>query len=248
VRAQISVFVIIGLIIFILAGSSIYFFVNKSPLTGLSIESASSSEIREYVETCLKYTLHKSLFALAKTGGVTSEGHEFFEKGNYSIPYYYKPGQSMVPGYSEYKAALEKRIDADIEDCLSGLPVAKNLGFTVKTGKPASSVSINNKSVDVVLDYDIILTHGDELIKLTTFKSSVDVRYGHVLKIASDLTKKVSDHPTQKDYTFFLNQDATVAAISVSPTEDVYAIEDPKSERFENEKFLLLFAVKRKEK
>ncbi len=160
-KAQITVFIIVGIIIVVVALILLIY---------PSFKSGFSQEINpaEYIKSCTESAVKKSVEIAGKQGGSVHPQHTVSFQGE-NIEYlcytnaYYKTcvmQQPLLKQHLEYE--LVNDIKPKIEDCVQSLQgELEKRGFTVAKQRPDVTLSIIPKTIDVNVKLGLKVTKGE---------------------------------------------------------------------------------------
>ena len=227
-KAQVTVFVVVGLIIIVLAGISYYYSENL-------IEKLRESEIFEtttlplevkgvegLVNICIDKISRFGLEIIGQQGGyialpepklVTpinpfSNVLDIFPGSNIGVVYWIVQGanglmETLMPPRQLMELELEKYIDANLDNCVD----FSNLDFNILSGDVRSDVKVLNEEVRINLEYPLEIDFEDKIFRLRDFNGAVKTPLGELYETAIEITNKENEN-------FFL-EERTIDFINV---------------------------------
>ncbi|MBI4447514.1 hypothetical protein HY643_00895 [Candidatus Woesearchaeota archaeon] len=175
-KGQITAFIILGLIIFVIIGFSVYF---KSSLTEkLMVQRAEetvlfeekSLKVKDYVKSCLEQKTLEGIRLVSEYGG-------FFNlTGKQTIthrPYFFYDNKTDVPTINSYEESLERYLQSEIPFCIKNFE-----GLEVKAVSQLKKVNVkaNDNGLSVDLDYPIT-------ISIDNSESNLNPEYVQTIKV-----------------------------------------------------------------
>jgi len=161
-KAQVTVFVVIGLIVLIIAASAII--VLRKPSAPDNPELAT---VTNYVDSCVESTLEDAVEYVAYKGGYYRPPANYLEIQYSVIPYYFREGL-LVPDIGTLEESLENYMDDQLASCLTELP-----GYEFETGQPTSKVSVTPGTVSARIVFPLTVRHGGAVSQLKDFSVSI---------------------------------------------------------------------------
>ena len=259
-KAQITAFIIVGIIIMALAGMAFYFYGDAFKKDYMPDGTLTGKEVQGFVESCLKDVATPGLYLMGHQGGKLFREEEFgppeFQMQHLLteervIPYYLINGQNVMPSTEHMEQFLGQYIEENLKTCTDFSGFIKQ-GMLVEKGEVDATVTFTKNNVHIEALYPVTLTEkpGSPLEKtyLTrNFKADLPVRMGELLDIATYMTELAKAEPEKAHMPEFmeLNEDHNVM-ITILPYDEeatVYSIYDPKSV-IDDAPYMHWFAVK----
>ncbi len=95
-------------------------------------------------------------------------------------------GRITLPSLDSAKADLENYINMNLGQCLN-LSVFREQGFEIKEGEKTATLTIAPATVIANLAYPLEISRQEQKVKLESFSSTINVRFGKILLFAWDL-------------------------------------------------------------
>ena len=200
-RAQLTIFIIIAIVI--IGGITSYFAFRNSAWLGKGVPATFEPAYTSFL-SCLEEDTLTGLNIMGSQGGYISlpelePGSSYMPFSSQldflgtSIPYwYYVSGNNIqkeqVPLKSEMENQLAEFINSRIRDC--SLENYYKQGYEIRFGEPSAKTTINDKSVSVNLDMDIIFAKENESAVITSHNVEVKSMFGTLYNSA----KKIYEH------------------------------------------------------
>lgn len=243
--AQITLFIILGLLLFFIVGIGFYFVGNikgeKAEEISKKVQQINleAQPIKSYIDTCLKGSSITGAYRLGLQGGYYILPMEFLDTGYVTLPYYYFKGKNLIPSKELIERELAGHINNELGNCID-FSIFKVQGFNISNKNPKAKVSISNDKTLINLNFPLVIKKEGLTQELQDFSYELPIRLGHIHDISKDLVDKIVKEPYYIDITFLLSQDLDVSTIHFDQCNDIYAIIDNNSKN----SYLYLFAVK----
>lgn len=211
-KAQITLFIIMGIVILIALGFGIYF--TTQAVIKPKIPTP-ETPIQEYIQDCIKQTAIIALKKIGDNGGYISFENEYrefnlrtepaegdaltiSEAGMHSIPYwwYMKTPNTCnncylttdnMPLIPEIEEQINKYTAENIEACIKGLsPFANQYAVRIH-GKPEIESRITKESVIITAEYPLEAESAGKTTKLNEFETEIDVKIKDIMDLANEI-------------------------------------------------------------
>ncbi len=191
-RAQISGFMIMGIIIVLMIAA--YFFINRLLVYDVKpypVISPSFRPVQELVDTCMQQASTDAVKTLAAQGGylklppriaVNPDAHlDVVPGGLLQVPYWYYKGLDFMPSEQQMEQEIADYVVAHTVSCVGNFSVLSEQ-YNITSEYPTAKVAITPSAVNVQLSYPISATKYDtgEHTDLLDFSQQVDARLGTV--------------------------------------------------------------------
>ncbi len=239
-RAQITVFIIIGIVVLAAALGAAYFIsrgVQKVPAEQVPVNT---QPIDLYVKSCLQSTAEDGIYILGIQGGYIVPENPYAQTEYGDIAYSYYNGSKTFPTRQIVELQLAGYVETYLNDCLNNFTELKQQYNSIDAGEPKASVQISNDNVAVSLEYLLKISTADKQVSIKDFSAKVPIRLGYILLVAESMTDKTIEDPTSISTDLLTNFDLT---IDILPNEDnaVFKITDYKS-LYQNNPYVFMFA------
>ncbi len=214
-KAQVTIFIIIGLVMLIAVGITLYAasLIAKTP-------KLVKSNVKSFVEDCLKQSGEKAFFDLGQNAGtlitrpVNNVGCSDHECRFYAEPYAYPwvkfPfidgeesfvgyfGDSKLPSLDDIKEKLEENIEFNLLSCVNDFGVLKEQGVVVKQlDNPNVSVLLTKfdhiskeKFTTVKLDWSLVESINKQETRFDSFSAQIPVRFSTIYFVLEFIINK----------------------------------------------------------
>ena len=199
-RAQLSMFIIIGLFALILVSLAFYAINRQAGSTteGRQDQVVSAQEVQQragtFIDNCMRTEVGKIVFQMAPQGGTLVPRGSIFGRHGIVIDtwgsdlkgkWYVNQARTRDTVAKEMSA----RLGLTLPQCLSGLAVAisPSGGAQLSVKPPIAYVTINPEDVTVRLRYEGTMVVGQVTASLSDFVTTVQIPFGRMLQIGEDI-------------------------------------------------------------
>lgn len=241
-KAQISIFIIIGLIIIIIIGLALFNMGLISKLWKKSFKNIGDVDLslKSSVQECLKMTGEEALKLVAIQGRVYPEN--FFAYQNNKV-YYASEGIITI---EEMQDEISTYINDNIKLCTQRIfDDFRKSGVEVNENNPTAKTVIAPEDVSVSLNYPIefVLVITNQKNSVSEFVQRFDVRLGKLHEISSTIVKASENNQGLINMTYLNNLDVQTTVIPYEDGTTIFFLEDTKS-RIRQFNYAYSFAVK----
>lgn len=190
-KAQITLFIILGLVIIIAISFVLYL---RSPviekteeITQLPIEL---QPIKLFIDACIKNTGEEGINLVSKQGGY----YLVPENSAYNISYFYYLGISSIPTLETIASEISNYVKEKLPSCLDFKPFEEQ-GFDIKKGNLTATTMIREKYVVFDVNYPVTTKKGDTTSELNKFKVEVPSSLKKMYGISNEIIEKQEEDP-----------------------------------------------------
>ncbi|MBI2652798.1 hypothetical protein HYX00_05005 [Candidatus Woesearchaeota archaeon] len=195
-KAQITLFVLLALIIFI-SFSFIVYLNNEESKNKISKFEASFEPIENYANNCVRLSAQRSILGNALQGGFYNETNDVIFYSFFIMPVYSKGKTKNVPSLSKLKEQLEYSFDDIALSCIDGFKIFKDEHFEVNFEIPKSKATILQNEVQFDVDFSIIAKNKDIIKSFEKFSVSIPSRYMTVYRVADRIAEDFYKEPNK---------------------------------------------------
>ncbi|MBS3152303.1 hypothetical protein J4230_02735 [Candidatus Woesearchaeota archaeon] len=200
-KGQVALYLIIGLII--LAIVMVVFYFKGEFFKSLFEKSAEESVlvppqlmvVKNHIDNCFETTSNEGLLTIGNNGGYykvpTDKSIIWFAD---SVPYYYLNRENLVPSIKIIEKEYSSYIKDNIKSCLNFTEFVK-IGYSISSKSPLISTKINNKTVDIIMEYPITIKKLQTSVSLRYFKLRINSNVAALQKASGDLVDSYSKKP-----------------------------------------------------
>ncbi|MEM4267664.1 MAG: hypothetical protein QXK37_02430 [Candidatus Woesearchaeota archaeon] len=244
-RAQITIFVVIGLLILLIIGLVI---IQTQNIRRLKMENEQLKSMQQMAifrpanvifQECTKQLAYNSLKVLGEGGLIYPENFTLSDFAVFALFYY--DGIDLKPSISRIENELETYVNENIEGCVYQLYGARyNLSlpenYTIKT-------RISDEKISYEVSYPAKIYLSDATSRLQDFSIEIPYNFYNIYNTVETIVDATAAEPTFVDATMLLDKDLNITVSFPKINEIVYQITDP-TFFIEGEPYSYYFAVK----
>ncbi len=241
-RAQVTVFVIIGVLI--AAGILAFSYLQTMPSQNLPADIAA---VKSKISLCFNDAVAESLAAVGLQGGYfkvppiasLDAGTDY----GIRIAYWYYNGQDIKPSVAVIQNQMDRYIEESIKDCVE---FNKFAGMSIGTSTFTSATKIGESSVSFNVKWPITVKRGDSSYRLTEpYTTTLPVRLGLIYVFASEIVNKEITDPNSIYISYLLDTGMNVTILKYDENTNIYALTDIKpNTKLKGEYYTFVFANK----
>ena len=206
-KGQISIFIILGLILLITIGVTLYFFSTEAgrPLRKAPKVPEDIRPVFDMVNDCAKMALKQGLLKMGLQGGyIDIPGYVLNNPNSYltadplgiiKIPYWYYAGENRVPSKNLMRAALGRQVKEEIKSCTDFKAFEPRLRVT-ELDKPDVLITFAEKGVVAEVKWPLKITTPQRTITQEEYFATVDVRFSEM----HDLAMKILEEENKQEW------------------------------------------------
>ena len=250
-KAQTSIFVAVGLIMFIVV--IIGFFIVKNIKTSKIVEepkktsdlSFQAEEVRKFINDCIRKSTWDGLITLGKTGGYIVIPNLIDLQVTIL---WYLDQANIQPYLNETQQRLIDYINTTVPKCIDAGNISK-FGFIIEKAQPTTFVEFGNNDVTVKILYPIKLTKEKFYKEYKEFFNSFDLRYRAVFEAATEVNERIFDEDFEiedplKKMDYIKQLDFDIAYSSPASNFIKFTLTDKKSITTTNQFYTFSFVAK----
>ncbi|MBN1386600.1 hypothetical protein JW968_06545 [Candidatus Woesearchaeota archaeon] len=227
-KAQVTIFIVIGLVVIIAAGLIFY-------IRGLQQEEITAERelmfeapyqvrpIQEYVQQCLEEVTERSVYLAGSRGGRIYPVGEYLDTGYTNTTYYYDYGEDNSPSLEEIEAHIAVFVEDNLDRC-SNFSIFESQGFEIETRNITANVSVSWNSVFFRIYYPIEIRKGNSEYSLLDFADRVHMPFGMAFNISQQILEMEFRDPDYIDLSLLSQFDANVTVIPHDEENVLYSI------------------------
>jgi len=194
-RGQVTLFIILGLIIFAAVGFMMLFKgeVIQSYLDSQLSKSGVSPEIEpinEFVLDCIETTTYDGLFVIGQQGGYVNVPEVSTDFG---IPYYFYMNNSYFPKLNIIEKQLSFYVYEELKNCINSF--SNFTGFKIEEDDIKVKTEVKENKTIVKVNYPLKIIKGGVEFEMKNFEVEVPIRLGAIYRIASKLVENQLEDP-----------------------------------------------------
>jgi len=209
-RGQVTMFIILGILIVIIAGALL--FVNRDKITSRGISNVQIEPVRTYIRDCAFNIVKEDLNEIRKNGGFLNKGNDFVGCGEVDFRVISESGvnsarlnmESFFESYFEAKFLAECNLDIFRDQ------------FNIIENGMDLDVSFGEQSVSFVLDYNSILARGVSSSRIGKVAFIVKDDINEVNEIAKYIGGEYSNGEDTQDVVDKVNDGIQLVSINMN--------------------------------
>src|SRR3989338_9090161 len=199
-KAQISFFIIIGIILVLMLG--VYIAIRSSSPVEVFIEPK-YQPLKSFVDSCAEVTARDAITLLGDRGGFLYENPELQQNpyahllrtqvGTYEQVYWWYDGKSNIPSEESITAQLNTYIAENLNLCLDDFNSFKDQFKITPLGNPIVNTGLNDKDTSISIEYPLQvedLATGEVNTGLKTFQTIIPVRVKKAYELATKIIER----------------------------------------------------------
>lgn len=215
-KAQVTVFIILGLFILVSVGIFTYFTSEIFKYKNLPEQFV---PVAKYAEQCTEDVLLQGIFQAGMNGGYVYpqyEEKEAYLNAGFPVPYWYLAGQDRSVTLAKLEADLSTYLEQNINNCLNNFAAFDDEFDFAKIPEQNTTAKIEVQQNTVMIDIDLATQVGDGATTTTlpTIKVEVENSIGNKLFLAYQIMKTENEEGFLEFYT-----DEIIAASDWLPYE-----------------------------
>ncbi len=206
-KAQVTIFIIIGIIVVLAAGVGIYFYTQSVQQQAAAeaekaIAETPEAQVRNYVESCLKNSVLKGLELMRLQGGYISVPNdiETLEIDGYKVPYWLTDKEMKIPSLIYMQDELSRYVAYDLQFCINDFKTFAEKGISVSITS-LNVVTEFAASVNVNMKYPLEIVAADKTTTLEDFSLSIPINFEQIYTMASDIANIESTYAFLEEHT-----------------------------------------------
>jgi hypothetical protein len=239
-KAQITLFIILGVIL--LAAVGMIFYLNSRNID-LSLNMPQEAKpVKQYVDSCIEKSAIEAIQLVGMQGGYVIPPNLSLETNYSTIAYHYYDRKYAAPSKETIENEISKAIGLTLGDCLDNFSSFRKQNYNITTENIEAETIIGNDDVLVKVEYPISIIKDETRTEVSQFSASAPIRLLHIYEIAQQAIAKTMQDPEWIDMTFLSSFDL---AIDILPNDEeslVYTISDPIS-AVDDQPYKFLFAA-----
>jgi len=238
-RAQVTVFILLGLVIAILIFLSFYFFGSKlTQQDKTPLDRTQLIPLQQHIENCMQVSLEKSFDALKSNAFYSSTSAHYTEYGGANINYLIYPenSQNKLPSLQGIQEVIASQLVQDMKTC-----ALSKFKLNIKEDKSniKASAAISDSKIILTLNYPIKITKGKTTLQLQDFSITKDTDLGLIHTTISEIISgELSGEFDQYQYSL-THPEAVIDKFNLNMNNALFLVTSNKGEDY------VLFAIKK---
>jgi hypothetical protein len=179
-KAQITIFIIMGIIIIISVG---IIFISKSKISQKEGIPNEIVPIYSFVSDCIKQTGENAVNYIGETGGYSNKEKEVF------VAFYFYNETSYIISKDRLEEEISNYINENIQGCVNDF--SSFAEFLIEVGDMRTNVEIQENSVILNVNYPLQISKDKKTYLLEEFEGvTLPIRLGVVYDLAYEMTQE----------------------------------------------------------
>ncbi len=241
-KAQVTTFVIVGVVILFIVGTLIYTQAIRKDSGSKAVvgimRAQHVDQVYKFVESCVKEVVPEGLFLLGAQGGYVKLPADALQTEEGKIAFFFKAGQPSVPSLEVINSQMALFVRENLPKCTD---FAKFPGMQITPSQISTESIFSNKDSIVKVKFPLSIAKDGTTSRLDDeYVVKLPVRFRYVYEKAREIVAMEVKDSENIDLVLLLETDLD---INIIPQGDnlVYAITD-KSSLVEEVPFTLMFA------
>ena len=218
-KAQVTVFIIIGMILLLIVGTTIYFTTYKAE-EDLQIDLPDEiASVHNFIQQCLHDVTAPGAYLLASQGGFIFLPEEYTQGDFGAVPYAYTFGENTLISKASMANQLSEYINTAFPACLNNF---ESFSIPITASEPSAIVIIKPNQIEVALQYNVQVKD----TTLDQFSTTVDAPLGTMHDIANEIVEKHVEDPNWIDLSAFTEYPYNIETIPYNRETLIYAVQD----------------------
>ncbi len=228
-KAQLSIFVIIGLIVLAAVSAGIYFYQQSSTIDQNS--PLELSPVKNYVDQCIDQVAVPGIYLLGLQGGQIFVNRENVNISSLNVVYGYYKNRNVLVTKQEMEQQISTYMELQLPVCLSNFESLKEKGLNVTARNITAKTTIADNEVFININYPVTIKQDLQSQKVDSFSRKYAIRLGHIRDVADQVVKKQQEDPYSINYQFLTTFDVHIETSLYDNESLIYKIEDPLSKQ-----------------
>ncbi len=182
-RAQVTYFVVIGVILLLLA-LAIPSILNDRP--SLPRQEQSTLAVQSYVEECMERVGKEALVFVGKQGGY----YDLPQSSINNTPYYYFANIDLTPSQNTIEDEIDSYLVENLETCMSGFEDFVEQGMRIEAQSLESNTQILDDQVNIQIHYPLSVITGNSVQTISDFSLKIEqMRLDLIYQMAHEITQ-----------------------------------------------------------
>jgi len=174
-KGQITVFIIIGIIILVVAGILFFIGSKEKEISGPE-EIMDITAIKLYIEQCVILTVNDAIYENGLHGGYFLLPEHTTASLLNNVPYYLDLGQDYTPEDNDFADEIADYVETMLDLCLEDFKVFENKGFNISESKLDTNVMLVKDQLKVSLEFPLQISLGTQTREISSFEINIPVK------------------------------------------------------------------------
>ena len=195
-KAQITIFILLGLALFAIVSLSIYFSMSTQTISETQAFRRTPTSFRDYVEICLEEVSRTALLNVGFQGGyielpfsMRMDSDSFLRydsQGFFGVPAWFYKGSFRIPSLTDIELEISSVVERDLNICLDEFSGFRESYDVIEKSPLFVVTTISDDAVFVEAEYeiDVISRSSDQTESFSVFTHNHDVKLGTIHELA----------------------------------------------------------------
>jgi hypothetical protein len=191
-KAQVTLFIILGLLVVLFFG--VYYY--QAVYVDVSEQTKSQEVVQEYVETCLRDIGEQAVQYVARKGGYYQPSeynvryvYEGFPLA-FDIPYYLYETQNTMPSLEYFADSMNTYIEVMMPYCLENISNATAKQVNIEYSNMKVSTTIGENSVEISMNLPVIIQQQNSQERVESYATSFESSLYKLYLTAEEINTK----------------------------------------------------------
>lgn len=185
-KAQISMFILIGMVLLVFAG--IFYYASELMQNRVDVRTVEASDAKQLVEYCLGAVADDALLVIGRQGGIANLQTDYFTILN--TTYLFDRGENKALDSQAVEQELSSYIEQHLSSCTSNFEnlIKKGIAVTEKS-QPKATTTLAEKDVRFEISYDIEEKKGDIITRPEFLPAIKVVKLKEMVELADSMAE-----------------------------------------------------------
>lgn len=243
-KAQLTLFLVIGLIMLVVAGFFIYL-VSQKRLSVIETQEVpvEIQPLQLHIEECLTATAEDAIFILGRYGGYTALKEPYFTTEPFDTNYLYFQGKNNSPSEEVMQKEIADYITTNLPLCVDfdAFP-----SFTISPADISSAITFARESVVITTEWPLSISQDEITWQLSRFRTTVPVRLWKYHRTMQKIIAEEMFNDNIVDAVYLLGMGMNIITSVYNNDTRVYLMYENQS-MIDNRPYVYIFANKLKQ-
>ena len=196
-RGQVTVFIIIGILVFLIVSGILIArsFLVTEELKGEGEQAQLlGATVQSYIQSCLKETAEDALIFVGQQGGYYQLPS--LHESDLLQPFYWYENQSYLPKKEEIEQQLSLYVDNELFFCLRNFVVFENQGYEIQEKEVQTTTKLGKEETVFTMSFPVEITQGKASRTIATFSVEIPSRLETIYNAIEKLIEEGQQNPT----------------------------------------------------
>ena len=188
-KAQITMFIILGIAIVLLASVLIFL---MSSTKDTEISRIDPMPIKVYIDSCVENTAIEGIYEIGARGGyyeIHKNDTEYIE-----IPYYLYLGESQFPSLETVEKEYSKYVETHLELCINDFKPFRDAGYDFEIKNITAKTTFSGNNINIDIDFPVNIYLNSETAELRKFEKDLKFNFEKKHEIMSRINDGLAEN------------------------------------------------------